>query len=78
MPDLSRYREAREQDMRAVQRNRRDMGARRMKHYIDILWHRLLGYEWIPTDLANAETGTCDFYCRCWLCKQFGRVIGNG
>lgn len=41
-----------------------------MTRILDWLWHTLRGYEHVPADEINAETGTMDDYCTCWLCRR--------
>lgn len=41
-----------------------------MRWLIDQIWHRLRGYEYVPVDEVNAETGTMDDYCTCRLCQR--------
>jgi hypothetical protein len=36
---------------------------------LSIVWHKVRGYEFIPADVINAESGSMDDYCRCLLCK---------
>lgn len=46
------------------------MGRLPLIRLIDWAWHRLRGYEHVPAEEINNETGTMDFYCSCRLCKR--------
>lgn len=40
-----------------------------MRHFAEWLLHHRR-FDWVPADVINAETGSMDDYCTCWLCKR--------